>query len=107
MPTPTKALWFTNVNLINNAKWAYEMLIKNVNPKIEMIVSTDIEMTSSVEYCDLVLPANSWMEFEESEVTAICSNPFLQIWKGGIKPVYDTKDDLVDPGGHRRRPGQS
>ena len=32
---------FTNVNLINNAKWAYDM-IKNVNPKIEMIVSIDI-----------------------------------------------------------------
>ena len=37
MPTPTKATLFTNVNLINNAKWAYEM-IKNVNPGVEMIV---------------------------------------------------------------------
>ena len=37
MPTPTKALIFNNVNLINNAKHAYEM-IKNVNPMIEMIV---------------------------------------------------------------------
>ena len=32
MPTPTKALLFNNVNLINNAKWAYGM-IKNVNPE--------------------------------------------------------------------------
>ncbi|MEK7706622.1 MAG: molybdopterin-dependent oxidoreductase, partial [Verrucomicrobiota bacterium] len=31
MPTPTKAIFTTNVNLINNAKWAYEM-VKNVNP---------------------------------------------------------------------------
>jgi nitrate reductase alpha subunit len=29
------------------------------------------------------------------EVTASCSNPFLQIWKGGIKPLYDSKDDLT------------
>ena len=94
MPTPTKALIFTNVNLINNAKWAYEM-IKNVNPNIEMIVSIDIQMTASIEYSDLALPANSWLEFEDLEVTASCSNPFLQVWKGGIPPVFDSRDDLA------------
>lgn len=94
MPTPTKILWFTNVNLLNNAKHAYDMLF-NVNPKIDMIVSQDIEMTSSCEYADVVLAANSWLEFEDLEVTASCSNPFLQVWKGGIKPVYDTKDDMT------------
>jgi nitrate reductase alpha subunit len=93
MPTPTKAMIFTNVNLINNAKWAYEM-IRNVNPKVEMIVSIDIQMTASIEYADLGLPANSWLEFEDLEVTASCSNPFLQIWKGGIPPVFDSRDDL-------------
>ncbi len=94
MPTPTKAIIFTNVNLINNAKWAYGM-IKNVNPNVEMIVSMDIQMTASIEYADLALPANSWLEFEDLEITASCSNPFLQIWKGGIKPVFDSKDDLT------------
>ena len=94
MPTPTKAIIFTNVNLINNAKWAYAM-IKNVNPNVEMIVSIDIQMTASIEYADIALPANSWLEFEGLEITASCSNPFLQIWKGGIPPVFDSKDDLV------------
>ena len=94
MPTPTKVMWFTNVNLINHAKHVYEML-KNVNPGIEMIISQDIEMTASIEYADFALPANSWMEFQTHEITASCSNPFLQIWKGGIKPLYDTKDDVM------------
>ncbi len=94
MPTPTKGLIFSNVNLFNNAKHAYEMF-KNVNPKIEMIVSIDIQMTSSVEYSDFALPANTWLEFEDLEITASCSNPFLQIWKGGIKPLFDSKDDLT------------
>ncbi|GFO82623.1 MAG: molybdopterin oxidoreductase [Methyloceanibacter sp.] len=93
MPTPTKALHFTNVNLFNNAKHCYEMF-KNVNPNIEMIIAQDIVMTASVQYSDFGLPANSWVEFENLEITASCSNPFLQIWKGGIKPVFDTKDDL-------------
>jgi nitrate reductase alpha subunit len=94
MPTPTKAIMFTNVNLINNAKWVYEM-IKNVNPLVDMIVSVDVQMTASIEYADIALPANSWLEFEGLEITASCSNPFLQIWKGGIPPVFDSKDDLA------------
>lgn len=92
MPTPTKVQFYTNVNLLNNAKHHYEM-IKNVNPKIELIISVDIEMTSSVEYADFALAANSWAEFQTYEITASCSNPFLQIWKGGIPPLYDTRDD--------------
>lgn len=95
MPTPTKVMWFTNVNIINNAKWAYH-LIKNINPLIDMIVGQDIEMTATGEYSDFILPANSWMEFQSLEVTASCSNPFLQIWgKTGIKPLHDSKDDLL------------
>ncbi len=93
MPTPTKALHFTNVNLFNNAKHAYDMF-KNVNPGIEMIIAQDIVMTSSVQYSDIGLPANSWVEARDLEVTASCSNPFLQIWKGGIEPVFDSRDDL-------------
>lgn len=92
MPSPTKVQFFSNVNLLNNAKHHYEM-IKNVNPNIELIITVDIEMTSSVEYADFALAANSWAEFETYEITASCSNPFLQIWKGGISPLYDTRDD--------------
>ncbi len=94
MPTPTKFLWFTNVNIINNAKWAYG-LIKTVNPKIDTIINQDIEMTATGEYSDFTLPANSWMEFQNLEITASCSNLFLQIWGGGgLKPVFDSKDDI-------------
>ncbi len=92
MPTPTKVQFFTNVNLLNNAKHHYEM-IKNVNPNIDLIITVDIEMTSTVEYADFALAANSWAEFETYEITASCSNPFLQIWKGGVPPLYDTRDD--------------
>ena len=42
-------------------------MIKNINPKIEMIVSFDIQMTASIEYSDIALPANSWLEFEDLE----------------------------------------
>ncbi len=93
MPTPTKVMFFSNVNLLNNAKHHYDM-IKNVNPNVELIISVDIEMTATIEYADFALAANSWVEFETLEITASCSNPFLQIWKGGIPPLYDTRDDV-------------
>ncbi len=93
MPSPTKVIWTTNVNLINNAKWAYGVIF-NVLPKIDMIVTQDIEMTASCEYSDFILPANSWLESQQVEITASCQNPFLQIWKGGVKPMFDTKDDI-------------
>lgn len=95
MPTPTKAMWFTNVNLLNNAKHHYEM-IRNVNPWIDLIATTDIEMNSSVEYADIAFPATSWLESQTHEITASCSNPFLQVWgraRDGIDPLYEAKDD--------------
>ena len=103
--TPTKVLWFNNVNLINNAKWVYEMM-KNVNPRIDLIISSDIMMTSSIQYADVGFPVNSWMEFESYEVTCSCSNPFLQVWKGGIKPLHDTKDDVMVPALVSKRMGE-
>jgi len=92
MPTPTKALWYNNANFINQAKWAYNIIV-NVLPKVDMIIDQQIEWTGSAEYSDVILPVNSWVEFEDYECAAACSNPFLQVWKGGVKSVYDSIDD--------------
>ncbi len=101
MPTPTKLIWYNNANLINQAKWAYH-LVKNVNPKVDMIVDQQIEWTGSAEYADVVLPVNSWVESQTLEVGSSCSNPFLQLWGGqqddalrGIEPLYDSVDDAM------------
>jgi hypothetical protein len=40
-------------------------------------------------------PFHLTLDETRSEVTASCSNPFLQVWKGGIPPVFDSKDDLA------------
>jgi nitrate reductase alpha subunit len=92
MPTPTKAIWYNNANFLNQAKWVYNLIV-NVLPKVDMIVDQQIEWTGSAEYADVVLPVNSWVEIQDYECGASCSNPFLQVWKGGIKPVHDTVDD--------------
>ena len=93
MPTPTKAQWTCNVNLLNNAKWAYNM-IANVNPKVELIAVNDWEWTGSCEYADIVFPVQSWPELAHPDMTGSCSNPFLMAWKGGIPPMFDNKQDI-------------
>ena len=63
-------------------------------PNVECIGVQDLEMTSGVNYADVAFSINSWMEFPYPEITATCSNPWWQMWKGGIKPLYDTRNDL-------------
>jgi nitrate reductase alpha subunit len=92
MPTPTKVIWYNNANFLNQSKWIYNLIV-NVLPKVDMIIDQQIEWTGSAEYADVVLPVNSWVEIQDYEAGASCSNPFLQVWKGGIKPVHDTIDD--------------
>ncbi len=105
LPTPTKLIWYNNANLINQAKWAYH-LVKNVNPKVDLIVDQQIEWTGSAEFADVILPANSWMEFETVEMAGSCSNPFLQMWRGGIEPLYDSRDDVAIFAGVARALGE-
>jgi nitrate reductase alpha subunit len=92
LPTPTKAIWYNNANFLNQAKWIYNIIV-NVLPKVDLIVDQQIEWTGSAEYADVVLPVNSWPEFQDYECGGSCSNPFLQVWKGAIKPVHDSRDD--------------
>ncbi|MEX5283119.1 MAG: molybdopterin-dependent oxidoreductase [Nitrospiraceae bacterium] len=93
MPTPSKLRWVVNVNILNNAKHHYDM-VKNVDPNIECLVTQDIEMTSDVNHADVAFASNSWMEFTYPEMTGTVSNPWVQVWKGGIRPLYDTRNDL-------------
>ncbi len=92
MPTPTKVIWYNNANFLNQAKWVYNIIV-NVLPKVDMIVDQQIEWTGSAEYADVVVPVNSWVEMQDYECGGACSNPFLQVWKGGIQPVHDSVDD--------------
>ncbi|HDZ22475.1 MAG TPA: hypothetical protein ENH80_06045 [Phycisphaerae bacterium] len=94
MPSPSKVVWTNNANQIGNAKWAYD-IIKNVLPNHEMHVATDYEWSMNCEYADVVFPVDSWVEFAHRDMTASCTNPFMQVFpKGGIKRLHDTRHDI-------------
>jgi len=94
MPSPSKVVWTNNANQVGNAKWAYD-IIKNVLPNQELHVATDYEWSMNCEYADVVFPVDSWVEFAHPDMTASCTNPFLQLFpKGGIRRLHDTRHDI-------------
>jgi len=94
VPTPTKAIWLSNSNSqIANTKYHYNVVF-NTLPRQECVVVNEWWWSGSCEYADIVYGVDSWMEFKYPDITASNTNPFLQVWKGGIKPLHDSRDDI-------------
>lgn len=95
MPAPTKAMWLNNSNsVIGNVKWHFDV-VHNTLPKIEFISFADWWWTGSCEYADLVFACDSWAEFKVPDMTASCTNPFVQMFpKTPLARVFDTRSDI-------------
>jgi len=95
MPVPTKAMWLNNSNsVIGNVKWHYDV-VHNTLPGIEFIAFSDWWWTGSCEYADIVFACDSWAEFKVPDMTASCTNPFVQIFpKTPLPRIFDTKPDI-------------
>ncbi len=95
LPTPTKAMWLNNSNsVIGNVKWHFDV-VNNTLPKIEFIAFSDWWWTASCEYSDIVFACDSWAEFKAPDMTASCTNPFVQVYpKTPLERVFDTKADI-------------
>lgn len=95
LPAPTKAMWLNNSNsVIGNIKWHYDV-VNNTLPKLEAIIYADWWWTGSCEYADLVFAVDSWAEFKDPDMTASCTNPFLQIFpRTPMERIFDTKSDI-------------
>lgn len=94
MPTPTKAVFFSNANsTLGNSKWAYNVIV-NVLPRIEMIVNLEWFWTLTCEYSDIVMGVDSWIERKYPDIVASCTTPFITSWPRSPLPrLFDTKDD--------------
>ncbi len=107
LPTPTKAMWLNNSNsVIGNVKWHYDV-VNNTLPKIEFIAFSDWWWTASCEYSDIVFACDSWAEFKAPDMTASCTNPFVQIYPTTpLARVFDTKADIEIISGVSRALGE-
>ncbi|MBI2886432.1 MAG: molybdopterin-dependent oxidoreductase [Chloroflexi bacterium] len=95
IPTPTKAMWFSNSNsLLGNAKGAYDV-IHNTLPKIETVVVQEWWWTMSCEYADVVFGVDSWGEFKYPDMCGSVTNPFISIFpRTPLKRIFDTVSDI-------------
>lgn len=95
MPVPTKAIWLSNSNsVLGNIKWHFDV-INNTLPKLEFVAYADWWWTGSCEYADLVFACDSWAEFKQPDMTASCTNPFVQVYPvTPLKRIFDTRADI-------------
>jgi nitrate reductase alpha subunit len=104
IPTPTKAMWLANTNsALGNIKWHYDFVF-NTLARVECVAINEWWWTGSCEYADIVYGVDSWMEFKSPDLTASCTNPFLQVFPRTPLPrSYDTRGDLETVAGVARR----
>ncbi|HWP63445.1 MAG TPA: molybdopterin-dependent oxidoreductase [Candidatus Binatia bacterium] len=59
---------------------------------LELVVVVDHQMTDTVRWADVVLPATTW--YEKTDLTATPLHPFLQLQQPAIPPVGEARSEL-------------
>ncbi|HEU4921227.1 MAG TPA: molybdopterin-dependent oxidoreductase [Candidatus Limnocylindrales bacterium] len=60
---------------------------------LELIVVVDHQMTDTVRWADVVLPATTW--YEKTDLTATPLHPFLQLQQAAIAPVGESRSEVA------------
>jgi anaerobic selenocysteine-containing dehydrogenase len=59
---------------------------------LDLVVVVDHQMTETVKWADVVLPATTW--YEKTDLTATPLHPFLQLQQAAIDPVGEARSEL-------------
>ncbi|MCC6618677.1 MAG: molybdopterin-dependent oxidoreductase [Chloroflexi bacterium] len=60
--------------------------------QLDLVVVVDHQMTETVRWADIVLPATTW--YEKTDLTATPLHPFLQLQQAAIPPVGAARSEL-------------
>jgi anaerobic dimethyl sulfoxide reductase subunit A len=100
-PYPVKAVWFSFINFLNQCansrKIAEEMF-----PLLDLIVDTELFMTPTARYADILLPVCSYLEFSDLIPHPY---PYIQLQQKVIEPLYESKSDVDIAAGLAQRLG--
>jgi len=90
-PFPIKAAWFAFINFLNQCVDSNK-IIKEFYPKLDFIVQTELFMTPSAKFADILLPVCSFLEFSD-----FCHHPYpyVQLQQKVINPLYESKSDAT------------
>lgn len=87
-----RCIWAAGGNLLGEAS-DQSNLMRKVLPQIELIVSPEIEMSTTAQLADIVLPVVSWFELPYDMATTP-AHPYIQIAEGSLKPMFEAKTDI-------------
>ena len=102
-PFPVKALWFSFINFVNQCAHSGK-IIRAMLPQLEFIVDTELFMTPTARYADIVLPVCTYLEFSD---LVPFPYPYVQLQQKVIEPMYESRSDVDIAAGLAQRLGFS
>ncbi|MBE0481627.1 MAG: molybdopterin-dependent oxidoreductase, partial [Dehalococcoidia bacterium] len=91
-PYQIKALWIAGHNFMNQNPDS-DRVINELVPKLEFIIVSDMFMTDSARYADVVLPASSFYEYLDVVTPLDILSPYIQLQPKVIEPLYESRPD--------------
>jgi len=89
-PYPVKAVWFSFINFLNQCAHTGK-IEKEMFPNLEFIVDTELFMTPTARYADMVLPVCSYLEFSDLVPHPF---PYVQYQQKAMEPLYESRSDV-------------
>ncbi|MFQ5875162.1 MAG: molybdopterin-dependent oxidoreductase [Dehalococcoidia bacterium] len=89
----TKVRWHARHDFLSRCGSLSEVINKR-DPEVEMIVVQASEFDLTCEYADVVLPVHTWAEAPLPDLAVLGPTLAVDLARGGIKPLYDSRMDL-------------
>ncbi len=77
-------------NFLNQAK-GQKYMLRNLWPKLEMIVTANFRMDTMALYSDIVLPSAHW--YEKTDLNMSHEHTYLNMTEPAIEPLWESKTD--------------
>ena len=77
-------------NWLNQAK-GQKYILRNLWPKLELIVNANFRMDTQALYSDVVLPAAHW--YEKTDLNMTEEHSFIHMTEPAIQPLWEAKTD--------------
>jgi len=90
-PWPVKALWVQKYNMLVQGPRP-NMVEEDVLPKLDFLLVSEISMTETAKWADLILPVS--MHYEETNLVGSVMNFYLHLRQKCVEPLWESKTDF-------------
>jgi DMSO reductase family type II enzyme molybdopterin subunit len=87
-----RVLFQVGGNVLRRGRATNQML-KNLLPKLKLIVTVDWRMSATALYSDYLLPACGWYERASTSLLGCTQSPFMQVMDKATEPLYESLSD--------------